>query len=141
MASVRVTGTYITNSLSPEPFKAFIPYPLPLFLTGVYETADQAVHTSRKIMGLFQDDQKLIQTFGRSLGTILHIYTLLQSMPLVAIPRASLETALSVPTVTAALARLEEIGIVREITSRRHDKLYSYEKYIQLLNEGTEPIK
>ncbi len=77
----------------------------------------------------------------RSLSTTLHIYTLLQSMPLVTIPRASLETALSVPTVTAALARLEEIGIVREITSRRRDKLYSYEKYIQLLNEGTEPIK
>jgi Fic family protein len=114
---------------------------LHFFLTGVYETANQAAHTSRKILELFQDDQKRIQTFGRSLGTILHIYTLLQSMPLVTIPRASLETAISVPTVTAALARLEEIGIVREITSRRRDKLYSYEKYIQLLNEGTEPIK
>jgi Fic family protein len=114
---------------------------LHFFLTGVYETANQAAHTSRKILELFQDDQKRIQTFGRSLSTTLHIYTLLQSMPLVTIPRASLETALSVPTVTAALARLEEIGIVREITSRRRDKLYSYEKYIQLLNEGTEPIK
>ncbi len=29
MASVRVPGTYITNSLSPEPFKSFIPNPLP----------------------------------------------------------------------------------------------------------------
>jgi Fic family protein len=114
---------------------------LHFFLTGVYETANQAAHTSRKILELFQDDQKRIQTFGRSLSTTLHIYTLLQSMPLVTIPRASLETALSVPTVTAALARLEEIGIVREITSRRRDKLYSYEKYIQLLNEGTELIK
>ncbi len=29
MASVRVSGTYITNTLSPEHFKSFIPKPLP----------------------------------------------------------------------------------------------------------------
>ncbi len=29
MASTRTTGIYVTNSLSSEPFKAFVPYPLP----------------------------------------------------------------------------------------------------------------
>jgi len=62
-------------------------------------------------------------------------------MPLISIPRASQETQISIPTVTAALARLQELGIVRETTSKRRDKLYSYEKYIYLLNEGTEPIR
>ena len=66
---------------------------------------------------------------------------MLQSVPLISISRASQETAISVPTVTAALARLEELGIVRETTSKRRDKLYSYERYIHLLNEGTGPIK
>ncbi len=74
------------------------------FLTGVFETANQAVHSSRKILELFQNDQMRIETLGRSLGTTLRIYKLLQSMPLIAIPRASQETAISVPTVTAALA-------------------------------------
>jgi len=111
------------------------------FLTGVYETANQAVYTTRKILELFQEDQQRIETLGRSLGTTLYVFKLLQSMPLITIPRASQETTISVPTVTAALARLEELGIVREITSRRRDKLYSYEKYIHLLAEGTEPIR
>jgi Fic family protein len=71
---------------------------------------------------------------------MLRVYKLLQSTPLITIPRASQKTAISVPIVTAALSRMEELGIVREITSKRRDKLYSYEKYIQLLNEGTEPI-
>ncbi len=114
---------------------------LHFFLTGVFETANQAVHSSRRILELFQNDQMRIETVGRSLGTTFRIYKLLQSMPLIAIPRASQETAISIPTVTAALARLEELGIVREITNKRRDKLYSYERYIQLLNEGTEPIK
>jgi Fic family protein len=111
------------------------------FLTGVYETANQAVQTSRSIVELFQNDQVRIETFGRSLATTLRVYKLLQSMSLITIPRASQETTISVPTVTAALARLEELGIVREITSRRRGKLYSYERYIHLLNEGTEPIR
>ncbi len=114
---------------------------LHFFLTGVYETANQAVYTSRRILELFQNDQQRIEAQGRALGTMLRVYKLLQSTPLITIPRASQKTAISVPTVTTALSRMEELGIVREITSKRRDKLYSYERYIQLLSEGTEPIK
>src|SRR5437016_1062192 len=37
------------------------------FLTGVYETANQAVRTSRSILELFQNDQQRIETLGRAL--------------------------------------------------------------------------
>ncbi len=110
------------------------------FLTGVKETADQAAETSRKVLELFQNDQQRIETLGRSLATTLRVFRLLHAEPLVTIPGASRKTGISVPTVTSTLARLEELGVVREITSRRRDKLYSYEKYLRLLNEGTEPI-
>ncbi len=62
-------------------------------------------------------------------------------MPFLSITRAAHQTQISVPTVTAALNRLQELGVVREITSRHRDKLYSYEKCIALLNEGTEIIR
>jgi Fic family protein len=114
---------------------------LHFFLMGVYETANQAVSTSKSILDLFQSDQQRIETFGRSIGTTLRIFKLLRSMPLITIAQASQETHISAPTVTAALTRLQELGIVSEITSRRRGKLYSYEKYISLLNEGTEPIR
>jgi len=78
---------------------------------------------------------------GRAIGTTLRVFKLLQSMPLISISRASQETHISVPTVTAAFTRLQELGILREITSKRRDKRYSYEKYIYLLIEGTEPIR
>lgn len=113
---------------------------LHFFLTGVYETATQAVKTSKSILDLFQSDQQRIETAGRSLGTTLRVFKLLQSMPLTSIAGASQEVQLSIPTVTSALNRLQELGIVREITSKRRDKLYSYERCIHLLNEGTEPL-
>lgn len=114
---------------------------LHFFLTGVYETANQAVYASKRILDLFQSDQQRIEAFGRSIGTTLRIFKLLRSMPLITIAQASQETHISAPTVTAALTRLQELGIVSEITSRRRDRLYSYEKYIHLLSEGTEPVR
>jgi len=114
---------------------------LQFFLTGVYETANQAAQTSRGILELFQNDQQRIERLGRAIGTTLRIFKLLQCMPLISIPRASQETHISIPTVTAALTRLQELGIVHEVTSKRRSKLYSYEKYIDILSEGTEPIR
>lgn len=114
---------------------------LHFFLTGLYETATQAAQTSKNILELFQNDQRSVEASGRSLGTTFRIFKLLQSTPLITIARASQETQISVPTVTAALTRLQELGIVREITNKRRDKLFSYENYLRLLNEGTEPLR
>jgi hypothetical protein len=36
------------------------------------------------------------------------------------------------------LDRLCEMGLVREITGRRRDRVFSYAEYIEILNEGTD---
>jgi len=37
--------------------------------------------------------------------------------------------------------RLQDAGILREATGRRRGRLYVYDEYLQLLNEGTtEPM-
>src|SRR5258708_14124188 len=107
---------------------------------GLYETATQAAQTSKNILELFQNDQRSVETSGRSLGTTLRIFKLLQSTPLITIARASQETQISVPTVTVALTRLQELGIMLQITNKRRDKLFSYENYLRLLNELTQPL-
>lgn len=55
-------------------------------------------------------------------------------------PLGPLPVTLSRPTITAALGRLGEIGIVREITGRRRDRLFVYTQYVDTLNEATEPL-
>ncbi len=110
------------------------------FLTGVHETANQAVETSKSVLELFQHDQQRIEMLKRSSSTIVQVFKLLRSMPLAHIPRIAHELNISVPTVTTAVGQLEELGIVREITNRRRYKLYSYERLIKILSEGTEPL-
>lgn len=111
------------------------------FLTGVYETANQGVLTSKNILALFQNDQQKIEALGRSLSTTLQVYKLLKSMPIINIQHASKQLHITTPTATAALTRLQDLGIVSEITNKRRAKLYSYNDYIRLLAVGTEPIK
>jgi hypothetical protein len=33
---------------------------------------------------------------------------------------------------------LAELGIVREITGRRRERVYAYDQYVAILNEGAE---
>jgi hypothetical protein len=46
---------------------------------------------------------------------------------------------LTPPTVGKALAGLERLGIVREITGRRRDRVFVYDRYLAVLAEGTVP--
>ena len=50
-------------------------------------------------------------------------------------------TGLTPATVNASFRRLEEIGMVGELTGRERSRRFGYLEYISILNEGTEPIR
>ena len=56
------------------------------------------------------------------------------------IARASKELDLSLPTVTASLMHLVNLGIVRETSGKQRGRLYVYEAYMSILQQGTEPL-
>ena len=47
-------------------------------------------------------------------------------------------TILSFSTVSSAIGLLVNHGIAREITGKRRDRLFVYDRYLATLNEGTE---
>jgi Fe2+ or Zn2+ uptake regulation protein len=48
---------------------------------------------------------------------------------------------MSLPTVLRALTKLEDYGIIKEVTGKERHKVFVYSKYLNILNEGTEPLK
>jgi Fic family protein len=110
------------------------------FLTGVRETASQAVDTAREIMTLFDEDRAAIQTLGRSAASAFRIHDLLQRRPLVTIQAASKQLKLSLPTIGKSLEHLIELGIVRELTGKQRRRVFAYRKYLSVLDRGTEPL-
>jgi Fic family protein len=110
------------------------------FLEGVIGTAEQAVKTAQRITNLFAEDRTRIEKMGQAAGNVARIHSYLQKKPVLEIPRASTEIGISQPTVTSALKRLEEIGVVREITGKARDRIYVYKEYLDILGEGTQPL-
>jgi Fic family protein len=113
---------------------------LRFFLAGVQETADQAAQAARRILRLFEHDRRRIEQLGRAASSALRVHQLLQRKPILSIPKAAKELNLSAPTVTSAVQHLQEMEITRESTGGRRNRLYVYEQYLSILNEGTEPL-
>ncbi len=38
------------------------------------------------------------------------------------------------------MRKLEAIGLLRELTSGQRGRLYAYDRYLNILSEGTEPL-
>jgi Fic family protein len=113
---------------------------LRFFLEGVTETTDQATRTAQRILDLLKADRVKIEALGRASPSALHLHSILQEKVILSIPGAAKRTRLSQPTVTKALLNLEKLGIVRESTGGRRNKLYAYGAYLKILEEGAEPL-
>ena len=110
------------------------------FLTGVVETAGQAVAAARSIRELFEADHAAIGSLGRSAGTAGRLHTLLQRRPIVTAAAVSKALDVTATTAGSALANLMDLGMVREMTGKARNRMFAYGPYLDILEQGTEPL-
>lgn len=113
---------------------------LDFFLTGVADTANQAFEAATRIVDLFKEDREKITTESDRAGSALRIHELFQQNPFHTANQIVQMTGLSAPTVNAALADLERLGIADEVTGRKRGRVFSYRRYLAILSEGTDPL-
>ncbi len=113
---------------------------LKFFLSGVRETAEQAVQTAKMLVRQFEEDRKKIQPLGKATGSALRVHHVLQQSPIISITNVARKTGLSFPTAKMSLTKLEELGIVSVLPKKGRSQLYGYTQYISLLSQGTEPL-
>ncbi len=113
---------------------------LDFFLTGVADTANQAFEAATRIVDLFKEDREKIIGESDRAGSALRIHELFQQNPFHTANQIVRMTGLSAPTVNAALADLERLGIVDEVTGRKRGRVFSYRRYLAILSEGTDPL-
>ena len=111
---------------------------LRFFLEGVRQTAEGAVDTARRLVSLFQEDRKRIIPYGRRTNSALRVHDALKARPITSLPEACQRTGLSFPTAAGAMDLLAKLGIAREITGKERNRVFVYERYLAILNEGTE---
>lgn len=108
------------------------------FLEGVEYIASNAVETANMLLSLFKEDEQKVQTIGRSASTVFRVFRIFCEKPLVNLNQVCMQTGLSFPAATKAMQKMEHLGIVKEITGQQRNRVFAYERYLAILNEGTE---
>lgn len=112
---------------------------LDFFADAVITTATQAVDTAQQLLDLSKRDRDLIvSSLGRATEATLQVHRALMENPIATSGSLVHKTVRTAITVNKALARLEELGIVKELTGMKRNRIFSYTKYIEIMNQGTE---
>jgi len=112
---------------------------LDFFAEGIQLSATQAVDTAHALLALVTADRDLITSLGRATGSALMVHQALQRQPLATTAALIKQTGLTAATINKSLAHLRELKIVTELTQRRRGRVFSYRRYVKLLNAELEP--
>ena len=113
---------------------------LEFFLKGVRDVARQAHDAAREISRLFAEDLEKTRSLGRAAPNARLVLELMQQRPILTIAKAAELSETTFPTASNALANLESLGIIKEISGKQRGRIYAYQAYLDILNEGAEPL-
>lgn len=112
---------------------------LKFFLEGIRQTAESAIQTFRSIITLREECERTILTLGRKSQLARTALHLLFSQPIV--DGQDLATAFSI-NITTALRLIEDLirlGILRETTGFKRNRIFAFQRYIALFEREMVP--
>jgi Fic family protein len=110
------------------------------FCQGVTAVAESSVSTARRLLALAESDRERLARLGRKAGSAAAVQHALLRTPVCTIPRLAKRTGLTLPTIAKALDVLLDRRIVSETTGKKRNRVYRYDRYLGILNEGTAPL-
>lgn len=123
MMAVRNTGNY-------EQWVKF-------FLEVVTHTAKNATNKIEQLSKLIEQDRKKIADERYRSNTTKNIYELLLSQPLVTVKGLTEHFDVGFVTINNAIKQLEGLGIVVQTSRGKRNRVFSYKKYLEILEDDT----
>ena len=122
MSEVRRTGNY-------EQWVKF-------FLTAVDESAQDAIQTINKLSDLHKKNTTAVEKLGKTKSNLL-LFEYLEKNPIIEISKTAQALNLSFNTVSSAVKRLADIGILKQTNNSSRNRIFFYTDYLQILKSGT----
>jgi Fic family protein len=110
------------------------------FAEAVERSAVQSAGAARRMLDIATADSEEITSLGRATASALAVHRAMQRQPIATAAAIGKSTGLTPATVNKSLAHLERLAIVEELTSRKRGRVFSYAKYVDILNEGLAPL-
>jgi Fic family protein len=107
------------------------------FLQAICESADDAIETIDKLVMLREKNSALVKGMGRSVKTLAKMIKYLEESPIIEINKTASAIGLSFNTVSEAVKRLCDLGILVQFGGIRRNRVFAYEEYLAIFRSGT----
>lgn len=111
---------------------------LDFFAEAVIVAATQAVKTARQLLDLTDLDREKINTLGRAATSAHRIHRALLEHPIATSGWLVEKTGIVPATVNKTLGHLERLGIIKELTAQKRNRIFSYAAYIDIMSGAAE---
>ena len=107
------------------------------FLRALTESAKNATQTIERLVALQKENNAKIKMLGRSAKTALRVFEFLEANPIITVTKTAQALSLSFNTVSSAVKKLEDLGILRPTSNVLRTRTFVYDAYLEILREGT----
>jgi len=107
------------------------------FLNAIKESADESVETIKKLSELHNANTNKIDAMGRASKNARAVFDYLEQNPIIDIGKTAEELNLAFSTVSLAVNRLVDAGILIQTNNANRNRVFAYEDYLAILRKDT----
>jgi len=104
------------------------------FLEGTKQVATIAAATARSLNQQVNSDRKILLSAESITVSAIQLFEALPEHPVISMPLVTRILSTSKPTASKAIDLLIKQGVLTEIGDRKRDRIYKYDKYLQILD-------
>lgn len=107
------------------------------FLRAIKESAEDAAQTIHVLNDLHEKNVYTTQKMGRASKTAEMLFAYLEQNPIIDIKKTAADLELSFSTVSGAIKRLVDAGILVQTNNASRNRVFAYEAYLKILRKDT----
>ena len=107
------------------------------FLNAIKESANESIETIKKLSKLHDENIRKIDLMGRASKNARTVFDYLEQNPIIDIGKTAEELNLAFSTVSLAVNRLIDVGILIQTNNANRNRVFSYEDYLEILRKDT----
>ncbi len=107
------------------------------FLNAIKESAEEATATIKELSTLHDKNISLISSMGRASKNAKAVFDYLERNPIIDIGKTAEKLNLAFSTVSLAVGRLVDAGILIQTNNANRNRVFSYEDYLEILRKDT----
>lgn len=107
------------------------------FLEAVSAAAKDSLDTIEQLSALHDKNIALLPKTNRKVNNVRILFDYIEKYPIIDIIHTSQQLGVSYNTISNAVRKLQELGILSETTNSARNKVFAYSKYLDILKKDT----